>query len=105
MNESQHRSAEKSWPDYRAVWRWHFYAGLFCIPFVVVLAVSGSTYLFKNEVESWIDRNCDNLEVTGVKLLEKAVLCRIPGVRDWLGLQNQTALKTPSSSSPRSCSA
>jgi hypothetical protein len=35
MNESRHPSAEKSWPDYLAVWRWHFYAGLFCIPFVV----------------------------------------------------------------------
>ena len=49
--------AEKPWPDYRAVWRWHFYAGLFCIPFVIVLAISGSIYLFKTEIESWIDRD------------------------------------------------
>ena len=27
---------------YRAVWRWHFYAGLFCVPFVIVLALTGS---------------------------------------------------------------
>ena len=83
MNESQHPSAEKSWPDYRAVWRWHFYAGLFCIPFVVVLAVSGSIYLFKNEVESWIDRDCDNLEVTGHPAAAedqiRAALAAVPG--------------------------
>jgi uncharacterized iron-regulated membrane protein len=26
---------------YRAVWRWHFYAGLYVIPFLMVLAVTG----------------------------------------------------------------
>ena len=26
---------------YRALWRWHFHAGLFCIPFVIVLALTG----------------------------------------------------------------
>ena len=25
---------------YSSVWRWHFYAGLFCIPFVIWLACS-----------------------------------------------------------------
>ncbi len=55
----------RSWPDYRAVWRWHFYAGLFCIPFVILLSVTGAVYLFKEEVEAcgygWEDRGprCD----------------------------------------------
>ncbi|MFN4144144.1 PepSY-associated TM helix domain-containing protein [Aestuariivirga sp.] len=31
---------------YRAVWRWHFYAGLFVIPFLVILAASGLGMLF-----------------------------------------------------------
>ena len=44
------------WPDYAAVWRWHFYAGLFCIPFVCWLAVTGSIYLWKPQVESWLDQ-------------------------------------------------
>ena len=65
MNESDRPSASRCWPDYRAVWRWHFYAGLFCIPFVVVLSISGSIYLFKTEVESWIDGPYDRLEVSG----------------------------------------
>ena len=56
MAKRGQRAVRQSWPDYRTVWRWHFYAGLFCSPFVVVLALSGSLYLFKPQVEAWIDR-------------------------------------------------
>lgn len=35
---------------YRAVWRWHFYAGLLCLPFLILLSVTGSLYLFKGEI-------------------------------------------------------
>src|SRR6187397_2071163 len=55
----------KSWPDYRAVWRWHFYAGLFCIPFVLILATSGSIYLFNPQIEAWNEREFDHLQLTG----------------------------------------
>ena len=44
------------WPDYRAVWRWHFYAGLFCIPFVIWLAITGSIYLWQPQVNAWLDQ-------------------------------------------------
>lgn len=39
---------------YRAVWRWHFYAGLFCLPFVLWLSVTGGIYLFKPQIEAWL---------------------------------------------------
>ena len=32
---------------YSSVWRWHFYAGLFCIPFVIWLALTGTIYLWR----------------------------------------------------------
>lgn len=35
---------------YRAVWRWHFYAGLLVLPFMVLLAVTGGAYLYKDEI-------------------------------------------------------
>jgi len=35
---------------YRAVWRWHFIAGLVTLPFVLILAVTGGIYLFKDEI-------------------------------------------------------
>jgi len=44
------------WPAYVTLWRWHFYAGLFCIPFVLWLSLTGSLYLFRPQVEAWLDR-------------------------------------------------
>lgn len=62
MSTAQQRPRQqlrRSWIDRRMVWRWHFYAGLFCAPFVFVLAVSGMAYLFKVELEHWFDRPID----------------------------------------------
>jgi uncharacterized iron-regulated membrane protein len=83
MIETEQPNARRSWPDYRAVWRWHFYAGLFCVPFVTVLALSGSIYLFKPRIESWIDRHQDNLAIEGHPATAadqvRAALRAIPG--------------------------
>jgi len=38
---------------YRAVWRWHFYAGLFVAPVLLLLAITGALYLFDRELEGW----------------------------------------------------
>ncbi|MBB3458519.1 putative iron-regulated membrane protein [Rhizobium sp. BK313] len=35
---------------YRAIWRWHFFAGLLVIPFMLNLAITGSLYLFKDQI-------------------------------------------------------
>ncbi|WP_315764130.1 PepSY domain-containing protein [Sphingomonas sp. Y38-1Y] len=35
----------------RAVWRWHLVAGLFVLPFLGWLAVTGALYLYKTEIE------------------------------------------------------
>lgn len=35
---------------YRAVWRWHFYAGLIVAPFLLILSVTGAIYLFNDEL-------------------------------------------------------
>ena len=47
---------------YRAVWRWHFYAGLVAAPFAIWLAVTGAIYLWKPQYEEW--RYRDLLNVT-----------------------------------------
>jgi uncharacterized iron-regulated membrane protein len=60
------------WPDYRTLWRWHFYAGLLCIPFVIVLSLSGSVYLFKPQVERWLDRPYDGHDVSAGRGLPSA---------------------------------
>ncbi|WP_099181549.1 PepSY-associated TM helix domain-containing protein [Gluconobacter frateurii] len=49
------------WPDYHTVWRWHFFAGLFCLPFIILLCLTGSIYLFKPQIDHWIDWRYDHL--------------------------------------------
>ena len=36
---------------YNLAWRWHFYAGLFVAPFMVLLALTGIIYLFKPQLD------------------------------------------------------
>lgn len=48
---------------YRAVWRWHFYAGLLILPFLIALAVTGAIYLFKDEVDRFV--HADFMYATG----------------------------------------
>ncbi len=31
---------------YRAMWRWHFYAGLIVLPVLALMAVTGALYLY-----------------------------------------------------------
>ncbi|HTF71118.1 MAG TPA: PepSY domain-containing protein, partial [Edaphobacter sp.] len=71
-------------PDQRTVWRWHFYAGLFCIPFVLWLSVTGGIYLFKPQIEAWMDRPYDSVAAAGQtratpETQVKAALAAIPG--------------------------
>ena len=39
---------------YRAVWRWHFYAGLLVLPFLTLLAITGGLYLFREEIDHFV---------------------------------------------------
>ena len=36
---------------YNLAWRWHFYAGLFVIPFMILLSLTGIIYLFKPQLD------------------------------------------------------
>jgi uncharacterized iron-regulated membrane protein len=49
--------------SYRMIWRWHFYAGLFVLPFLITLSISGALYLFKPQIERWEERDFQRLPV------------------------------------------
>ena len=69
--------------DHRTVWRWHFYAGLFCIPFVLWLAITGTIFLFHPQIQQWLDRPFDHLSTSGpeatVNAQVQTALATIPG--------------------------
>src|SRR5690606_29443974 len=56
-NKREKQISESRRAFYRAVWRCHFYAGLFVIPFVIILTVTGIIYLFKPQLDAFIYRD------------------------------------------------
>lgn len=67
---------------YNAVWRWHFYAALLCVPFVLWLAVTGAVYTWKPQIEAWLDRPYDSLAIAasaGGDAQVGAALAAVPG--------------------------
>jgi uncharacterized iron-regulated membrane protein len=55
---------EESRRLYRPVWRWHFYAGVFSIPFIIWLSCTGSIYVFRPQIERWLDRPYAHLQIS-----------------------------------------
>jgi uncharacterized iron-regulated membrane protein len=50
---------------YRTIWRWHFYAGLFVMPFILLLSVTGAIYLFKPQIDRWEESQYRSATVAG----------------------------------------
>lgn len=48
---------------YKTVWRWHFYAGLIFAPFLIILAVTGSVYLFKPQIEQILYQDLNEVTI------------------------------------------
>jgi uncharacterized iron-regulated membrane protein len=69
---------------YNAVWRWHFYAAMLCVPFVLWLAATGTLYVWKPQIEAWLDRPYDTLAVSppvSADAQVAAALNAVPGAR------------------------
>ena len=69
---------------YRTLWRWHFYAGLFVLPFVLILSLTGAVYLFKPQTDRWEEHAFHGQGMTGVVSADAqlaAALAANPGAR------------------------
>lgn len=68
---------------YRAIWRWHFFAGLLAVPFMISLAVTGGLYLFNDEIDASLFRYRNYVTVGGTELPPSAIVERavaaVPG--------------------------
>ncbi|MFJ7362816.1 PepSY-associated TM helix domain-containing protein [Peribacillus frigoritolerans] len=53
---------------YRTVWRWHFYAGIIFAPLLIILAVTGSIYLFKPQIEQVLYQDLQEVTPLGDRL-------------------------------------
>lgn len=69
--------------NYTRIWRWHFYAGLFCIPFAIWLSLTGTIYLFKPQIESLIDQPyAEIVESEAVRPPSEQVIAAVNAVPD-----------------------
>lgn len=60
---------------YRAVWRWHFYAGLLVLPFMITLALTGALYLFHDEIDAFIHADLKRVQVRqGARIAPSALV-------------------------------
>lgn len=54
------RTADEAQPQaatankfYLATWRWHFYAGIYVVPFLIMLALTGMIMLYQDQIEAY----------------------------------------------------
>lgn len=50
------------------LWRWHFIAGIISLPFIILLAITGGIYLFKDKVEAPIRNEFQKIETQKTKI-------------------------------------
>ncbi|PPU93547.1 PepSY-associated TM helix domain-containing protein [Xanthomonas albilineans] len=49
---------------YRAVWRWHFYAGLLVLPFLIWLALTGAAFVYQQPIDGYFHRALKTVTVS-----------------------------------------
>ena len=62
---------------YKTVWRWHLYAGVIFAPLLVLLAITGSVYLFKAEIENVIYQDYYEVANQGGKVAVSEQLAKV----------------------------
>jgi uncharacterized iron-regulated membrane protein len=69
---------------YRTIWRWHFYAAVYVLPFIILLSMTGALYLFKPQIDRWEERafrGLDHARAVSPNEQLDAVLSAFPGAR------------------------
>jgi uncharacterized iron-regulated membrane protein len=69
---------------YRAVWRWHFYAGLFVVPFLLMLALTGAWMMLYAKLSNemgWVPDVTPQSAQIAVSTQAKAAVAAIPGAK------------------------
>ncbi|MFP6849820.1 MAG: PepSY domain-containing protein [Pseudomonas sp.] len=62
---------------YNLAWRWHFYAGLFVIPFMILLSLTGLIYLFKPQLDELMYADLLTVPVAEQRLSADQQLARV----------------------------
>ena len=83
---------------YRLVWKWHFLAGLYVLPFMMLLAITGAIYLYKPQIEKILYADRFFVSVAAEKL---PVETQLKAIRESVGItkiRGVTVFEDPSRS-------
>ncbi|MGO4542862.1 PepSY-associated TM helix domain-containing protein [Paenibacillus sp. 2TAB19] len=84
---------------YQSVWRWHFYAGIIFAPFLIILAFSGSVYLFKPQIEGFLYKDMLTVQEVGAsKLAPESIIEKTVKAYPGTSIYSVTIGDTPKSS-------
>ncbi len=64
---------------YRMVWKWHFLASLYVLPFMAMLAITGGIYLYKPQIEAWLYADQMNVPVGETVLPLETLVAAVDG--------------------------
>ncbi|WP_443190994.1 PepSY-associated TM helix domain-containing protein [Pseudomonas indica] len=62
---------------YTLAWRWHFYAGLFVAPFMILLAITGIVYLYKPQLDTLLYADLMQVPAGEHRLAADELLARV----------------------------
>jgi len=77
MTQETRNSIAKDSSIYRALWRWHFYAGLLVIPFLLALSGSGFLMLLSKPIDSLLQQDLTRVSEEGDTLPASELLLNV----------------------------
>ncbi|KGE51383.1 PepSY domain-containing protein [Xanthomonas axonopodis pv. vasculorum] len=67
------------WRFYRAVWRWHFFAGLLVLPFIIWLAVTGAAFLYQDAIDRSVHHGLKVVPIGNARLPAQQLIAAAQG--------------------------
>ncbi|MEM9476370.1 MAG: PepSY domain-containing protein [Pseudomonadota bacterium] len=83
---------------YRLVWKWHFLASLYVLPFMLMLSLTGGIYLYKPQIEAWLYADAFNVAPSGEVLAYEDQIAAVASTAGITRLRGITSYDDPARS-------
>ncbi|WP_136444166.1 PepSY-associated TM helix domain-containing protein [Pacificoceanicola onchidii] len=83
---------------YRLVWKWHFLASLYVLPFMLMLSLTGGIYLYKPQIEAWLYADAFTVTPAGQTLPYEDQIAAVEEAAGITRLRGVTAYDDPARS-------
>ena len=84
---SRRERADRVSRVYRSVWLWHFWSGLVITPVLIVVSLTGAIYVFKGEIERWMQPHVHVVQPVGTPVGLEAFRSRFEAVQPQFDLR------------------